>query len=248
MKAAQAIRGYKAQRNDLVGLILGCCLALIWYAPATIGHPSSDWYGATWKTGTRDGVTMDKRAEWNFVQGFPTGNKRARTLDGAQEWNQLGQTMTFGFQSTSPDFDTLAWGTCPGISNYQLDKIGWGDFGGAGYAGEPLAATGICTFPSDPSTLHSFKIKVNAAVPWYDGTGTPPSSSWDIWSVMAHEFGHATGRNIGGDGDGHFAESSIYCPAGADSGRHTMCPSVVSGTSQMRTPATHDSDTFGAAY
>jgi hypothetical protein len=104
----------------------------------------------------------------------------------------------------------------------------------------------MCVFSTATEKAYNFRIAFNQDAPWYKDNGNPPSGDYDTISVAAHEFGHATGRLKGGDGDGHFTEASTYCPV--SSARHTMCPSTYDGTSWQRSLETHDSDTFQNAY
>jgi hypothetical protein len=90
--------------------------------------------------------------------------------------------------------------------------------------------------------------------PLTSDTGDPPCPSGecevDLESIASHEFGHATGRVRGGDGDlGHFtqANNGAICNSNADE-HHTMCRSGVAGTTYDRTLNTHDKDTFESAY
>ena len=36
-------------------------------------------------------------------------------------------------------------------------------------------------------------MRFNNAVNWYTGTGSPPGSQFDWWSVATHEMGHCLG-------------------------------------------------------
>lgn len=133
--------------------------------------------------------------------------------------------------------------------------MGQGDFGAAGWSlSEALAKTATCVWSTAPDTLHSFKIKLNEDAPLYSGDDDPPLDKWDMESIMAHEFGHATGRDrspSGNGADGHFAESSTYCPGSGSSefgSRHTMCPSIFDGTRMQRSLEQHDRDIFQNAY
>lgn len=85
-----------------------------------------------------------------------------------------------------------------------------------------------------------FSMSIDAARTWYAGTGTPGSAQIDVFSVVSHEAGHATGWA------GHF---SLTESIGDDNaGQATMCPSVSPGTVRLRTLSSHDIHTFTAAY
>ena len=118
----------------------------------------------------------------------------------------------------------------------------------------------LCTFQdaggSDNNSLHSFQIKFDSTVTWYTGTGTPGSTEVDLWSLAAHEFGHATGRGktfggkatVGGDGFGHFLDSSSLCNVN-EADHHTMCQTnIATGQKWDRSLNTHDKDTFENKY
>lgn len=102
--------------------------------------------------------------------------------------------------------------------------------------------------------LSSFHIAADNMTNWYTGTGDASSgflgsgvgAEYDLWSVMSHEFGHATGYQSGGDGQGHFREEWDVCSD--DSNRHTMCPSTAYGTEMMRSSEPHDVHTARNAY
>ena len=209
-------------------------------------HPWADWYGQRWRTGTFEGVDQDQTVDWRFVNNFCCGTFRDSVQSGSTKWNAVsGVSMTFHFESSQDDYGGLSWDDCP--ANYQADRVGIGDFGDAGWSlNEPLAVTKLCPFADATDKAYNFRIKFNEDTPWYKDNGDPSNGQWDAISVAAHEFGHATGRTIGGDGSGHFLESSTYCPA--DSGRHTMCPSTFDGTSWQRSLEAHDIDTFQNAY
>ena len=74
---------------------------------------------------------------------------------------------------------------------------------------------------------------------WYTGVSTSvPSGKSDARSVAIHEFGHAAGFK------GHFEGTSLC----SGSIRQTMCPTLPSGTSYMRTLESHDKHTIVSAY
>lgn len=231
-------------------------LAVIWGAVALLGsasvgaHTASDWYPAKW--------VNDKNVNWKFASGFPTGTApRARVKNGAAKWNQLNQTMGFVFDSGA-DYASFSALTCPNTE--QKDAVHWGTIDGPG-TGAALAT--VCTFadaigpPGSNTSLHSFQLKFDSAENWFTSdSGTPGSNQPDMESLAAHEFGHATGRSrteggtqtAGGDGKGHFVNSSEYCTPTTEANHHTMCTSTPLGTTWDRSLNTHDIDTFQNAY
>lgn len=236
------------QLSALIGVM--AIAAALTPTPA-FGHAWSDWHRWRWTTTVIDGVQTDRNVQWRFVDNFPQGDGgRSRVLDAGARWNNVGTSLRFDYQASQPDWGSLGWGTCS--SSYQYDKVGWTAIGPSGFSNdEPLGQASSCTFGSNSSAAWNFKIRFNSGAPWYKGDGSVPSGKYDLWSVAMHEFGHATGRNRGGDGDGHFSESSTYCPnynASNFSTRHTMCPSTYSGTALQRTLETHDVDVLQNAY
>jgi len=76
---------------------------------------------------------------------------------------------------------------------------------------------------------------------WHQGSSTSvPSNSYDLRSVLIHEFGHASGFA------GHFSHSSITDCTGSD--RNTMCSGLPKGTSYKRSLESHDKHTIANAY
>lgn len=220
-------------------------------ATPALAHAWSDWHEFRWTTTVIDGIQTDRNVDWRFVDNFPTGDGgRSRVVDAANRWENVGTSLKFNYQSSQPDWGSLGWGTCS--SNYQYDKVGWTAIGASGFSNdEPLGQASSCRFGSTPTAGWDFRIRFNKDAPWYKGTDSVPSGKYDLFSVAMHEFGHVTGRTKGGDGSGHFKESSSYCPGPSSSSwseRHTMCPSTYSGTSLQRTLEAHDSDVLQNAY
>lgn len=187
-------------------------------------HPASDFYSYKWPS-------TDRNVDWSFDQEFPTDGKRDRAKDGAQQWNNVGTTMTFN--KLSGDWGGYAADVCP--TQEQKDGLHWGTIDGGGGT---LARTYRCV---SGSNLHSFQIKYDQAENWHGGTTDPGPNEADFWSVSAHEFGHATGWN------GHFSGTSSYCNANSTD-HHTLCPTTYLGTKWDRSLNTHDVHTFDNAY
>jgi hypothetical protein len=76
-------------------------------------------------------------------------------------------------------------------------------------------------------------------IPWFQGTGTPGASQFDLWSAMVHEFGHAVGIIE------HIVDVDCTHP-----GALTMCGSkgLHKGTTEMRTLEPHEDADFTNAY
>lgn len=213
------------KRNQISALILlGLVSGLVGASAAATAHPATDFYNEKWPS-NNDNV------EWRFDQEFPTGNKRDRVKDGAQEWNNVGQPMKF--EKLAGDFASFPANSCP--TEEQKDAVHWGGIDGSGGT---LAQTFICT---SGGNLFNFQIRLDQAENWHGGTTSPGPNEIDVWSVAAHEFGHGTGWR------GHFSSTSSLCNANATD-HHTMCPAYVLGTQYDRSLNTHDKHTFDNAY
>lgn len=195
---------------------------------------------------------------WGFVQGFPANTSapagaRDRVKNGHHAWNDLASPFTWAVRSTDyTDYNpNPAANGCPG---FETNGVHWKNL-----SGTTLGQTWVCTTSS--GKLHSAAIVIDCCGRnWYTGTGTPPPSTptlqfYDMWSVAAHEVGHAVGFNYGvveADGlkHGHFDEAGSYCTdEGGDSPtRMTMCPTIDWSATDWRTPELHDTHTFNALY
>lgn len=211
-------------------------------------HLASEYYGFFWTTGSQDGIATDQSAEWRFTDNFPSGQGlQNRVKNGAMAWNELPPDMSF--PESNGTVNGLNWDVqCPfppTQSAYQDNRVGWQSIPG----NEALAQAQYCGI--NETTLLNFRIRFDRDRNWYGGTDTPAPSEYDMWSVAGHEFGHAGGRAKGGDGDGHFLQTSPLCPD-VDSQhfdeRHTMCPSTPRGTRVQRSLEEHDRDVFRNAY
>ena len=244
------IRRYASIGTFVIGLGANVLVAGVSQA-----HDPNEYFDFKWKTGTIEGVDMDKSSDWRFVDNFPHNGARDDVRAAAYQWSKQNSTMKFNYESGQPDYDSLQWNAnCPyprTQAGYQKSKVGWGDIGADGYPqdGEALGVTTYCVFANHPNTLYWFKIKMNTDAPWAWGSETLTFAKYDLQSAIAHEFGHATGRAKGGVGSGHFGESWDVCPDYPNNGnRHTMCPAVESGTTVMRSLEQHDIDTFNQGY
>ena len=232
-----------------VGAVLVIALCVASLTPGiALGHSWGDWFKGRWRSEVINGVNNDRVPQWRFVDNYPMDGSRGVTHNGAQDWNGVS-AMAFDLDASKADYSSLQWDTTDCAEfQYQEDKVGWGNFGDAGWhTSEPLAVTKTFGWWSD-GAMYNFRIKGNNDVPWYVGTGEVPSNKWDLWGVMTHEFGHATGRTIGGsENDGHFSEGSSYCPSDYTA-RHTMCPTLDPGRKGQRYLEAHDLDTVQNAY
>ncbi|MDQ3983449.1 MAG: hypothetical protein M3271_12285, partial [Actinomycetota bacterium] len=86
-----------------------------------------------------------------------------------------------------------------------------------------------------------------STVNWYTGADPPGNNDTDIQAPATHEWGHATGREVGGVGSGHFGNGWDVC-AGTEAAHHTMCESVYTNVWWDRTLNDHDKDVFDGKY
>lgn len=228
-------------------LLVGLTLASLSASSTSQAHPAGDFYKAKWGSNRlTDGV------KWRFTQGFPGGNYRDRMKDAAARWNNLNQSMKFNFEQNQSDYSDFSFSSCPTSggpdgNGTEKDAMHWGPIDGVA-----IGQANLCTFyesgGTDANSYKSFQIKMDSNVTdWYVGTNDSFSGT-DLLGPAAHEFGHATGREVGGyDGDGHFDPNGTYCPL-TESGHHTMCASVIVNRSWDRSLNTHDKDAFQNAY
>jgi hypothetical protein len=74
------------------------------------------------------------------------------------------------------------------FGNNGVNTVGFGDVASIGCASNALACT--MTWPKTGSLISESDTRLNSAVTWVNGQA---SGKYDVWSVMAHEFGHSTG-------------------------------------------------------
>jgi len=219
--------------------------------------PNSDEYmqDTLWRT--------PRTVEWQFLQGFPTGAARTRTIDGFNSFNILNQPLKF---STSPGSDLapadvdFCSTTDPGPTTSYVE---WTDHNFS------LGTAQVCTaITVDPlggsfSAIDGFRIRLDSnlsynwgqAYWWLSKDNIPPAppTYQDLWSVMSHEVGHAAGMTTGGiDGDGHFDENSNHVCPGESSGeyleRETMCQTNLWQSRVHRNYDDHDRAVLLPAY
>jgi hypothetical protein len=230
-------------RKHLRGLVAAaaCSVVLVGATPAG-AHSAGVHYPVHWGVG--------QSVPTLYAPSYPGGEFRSRVGSAISQWNTRAGTNEPKFWQAgnaasevsitlcNPDFST------PNQIHYKdLDS----------YGGGVLGITYSCWRTSDRRMI-SFQLTIDNDRDWYTGTGDAndgflqacvPSCQHDLWSVLSHEFGHATGF-IGGPDNGHIGESDSACPE-SDS-RSTMCPSVAPGTERQRTLELHDYHTFQAAY
>lgn len=221
-------------RSSLCALLVALLLIVL-SAPGPAHRPSR-WYEARW---------ISRSVRWRLDNDFPRGNGiRRAVLKGSRQWNKAQTRLRFRRRSPRE-----AGGVEPCRRRRGNNFIHWKRIDGPG---GKLALTVTCTFGdgAGPNEMYSFEMIFDREEPWHtDPSSRPDPLEVDLWAVASHEFGHAGGRISGGpNGDGHFSESSRFCPGLVNPRRHTMCPSHDVIAVEMRTLEKHDIDVFRRAY
>lgn len=216
----------------LGSLALGVILS--WTAESTLAdHATTDYYSAdTWDAepvysiGFRDG-------------DLDTAEAKTSILSGDDEWDFVsGATIDFLWDFGEDSNITWDTNTCTTVPNSGPDLwILTDDLSGS------ILAFGVAEScgggPDDQeATIRLDDSRSN----WYTGSGSVPGGKFDLRSVATHEFGHVGFFGQGSAPD-HFPSS--LC---SGSSRQTMCSSIPSGTSYMRTLESHDEGAFADAY
>jgi hypothetical protein len=102
-------------------------------------------------------------------------------------------------------------------------------------ASNELART--CLFAPNGVMLGAH-VLIDADQGWYTGTGVPPAGRYDLWSVLAHELGHAYGR----------PRHESACPAKTDLHYPTMCVSYTATDTKWRDTEPIDRAPMTAMY
>jgi hypothetical protein len=186
-----------------------------------------------------------------FDRDVPGGPTRSRILNGAREWTDQGRQLVFVGHRRSV---SSSGETCQQFGGHaQSGVVHWRRIDGA--EGKLLAFNRNCRWISGPKAgyLAGFKQVYDSAEPWYMSSGEAPGEETDLWSVAAHEFGHAAGWR-----SSHYARNDPACERflqDPDTGqtyenlaRETMCASIPPGTSYQRSLGEHDLHTFTRVY
>jgi len=203
--------------------------AAVFPAGAHTAIGSGGYYNRRWK--------VDLHLPWRFASNYPTspGGWRNNVQNAVEQWNSQNQPLYWTLYGDVADF---TWTACP--STFERNVIHFQNADKPGYVK-------TCVWANDTNRIWSTNMNIDSSgTTWYIGTSTPGSTELDLWSVATHEWGHMSGSVTGGDGLGHFPESSSVCPS--DSTRQSMCPTIYAGTIWMFDTASHDEHTFQAAY
>jgi hypothetical protein len=103
-----------------------------------------------------------------------------RTKDGAAGWNDADFHFTFGADACA------SGGVYPSFNN--VNQVDYRSGLGAGV----LAQTSWF-YDATTGDIRECDMRFSSAIPWYTGTGIPPSTQYDWQSVAIHEMGHCLG-------------------------------------------------------
>lgn len=211
----------------LLGAVLITAISLAFTRPAA-AHAGSLLFHGTWSLAQRRAVQI-------FAESNLSGAALSRVLAGAKAWDRLGESLDFVWKGTK----NLSRDAC-NVATRGQNLIAMRPLDGRG---KDLATTYTCR---SGSTIVRFVMVFDSAEHWYTGTSTNvPSGRPDLWSVAAHEFGHAAGWAA------HFDDPGIglgLAICGNFSGQHTMCANHYGGTARQRSLGPHDADTFRELY
>jgi hypothetical protein len=189
---------------------------------------SGGYYNRRWK--------IDLHLPWYFANTFPGGAYRDKIVYGVGQWNAQNQPLYWTKYGDVADF---TWTSCP--ATFERNVIHFQNADKPGYVK-------VCVWAADTNRIWSTNMNIDSSgTNWYTGSSEPASNQIDLWSVATHEWGHMSGSVTGGgDGLGHFPESSTVCPT--DASRQSLCPTIYAGTTWMWDTESHDEHTFQAAY
>jgi hypothetical protein len=223
------MRGSKVGSAAFVGGALAPLLAI---GPALAHNPKPAPYIGDWLPTTRAWYY------WGTASLSTSPVAQDAINRGGDAWdNVTNANMAFSVGGTDL---SLMFGDCAN-NTYNRNGIFWEFIDGTVMDGWDIyGQVALCAVAtSDPTDyqIHSFDMRFDSGNTWYTSTGTPPANQPDLWSVAAHEFGHA-----GGFHDHWENYDSSLC------GAHTMCKTIPAGTTNRRSLELHDQHTFAIVY
>ncbi|CAA9502267.1 MAG: Matrixin [uncultured Solirubrobacteraceae bacterium] len=195
-------------------------------------------------------------------------------ISSGRTWNDAGGSLFFRAHR-SPSLPTIARvpdsnpdntfgskpapGDCKRTVGTDPEPVGIVKWVKGDGRGGTLARAGACEGTNAEGkvyTLTSFTMEVDRDENWfYRKRGKPKSTQVDMRSVVAHEFGHATGWGPHLDD----AKPKSYCPTNLPNSKlldpgtvgrfnQLMCKTYPRGTAFVRAPRTRDKRVFRSAY
>lgn len=205
-----------------------------------LGTPTSSAHNATDFYPTYSRWPKWSHPAWFIRDNFPTGDARIAVQNSFLTWN-AAYSGVYGEPQFDFDGPTTAVGDWSNACTTSFNGVYWRQ--GTSYSGTWFGKTNTCV---TPGYVTRFTLVVNQDQPWYVSSGNPPSTQWDLQSVVTHEVGHATGWV------GHFGPipSADVCNQSDPSAYMTMCgyDPTAKGTNKMRTLGQHDQHTLYNAY
>lgn len=204
-------------------------IAVLSLATPAQAHSGSDWYPYKWNLSE-----VGTNIKWGLMPDWYSNSAYdARMQDGADEWTNLAGNRDYNQRNDWNQNWTVA--SC---SNNQeqngVRKVG-------AYPGHPEFTAYTYRCPDNHGHLWSANIGVVDTYSFYTGTGVPGSGQLDLWSIAAHEFGHAMGFSPHWDTSG-----SVNICSGSEP-VHVMCKTLPAGVVR-NSPKDHDKHTFNDAY
>lgn len=201
--------------------------------------------GTAWASHTNWSSYYDSRWPYPVVQYSYTPSARAgfttgRVTDAVNQWNGVsGSDLTYQLHvDLANNYDPAAG--CPAFTRNGLH---WRYIDGTPSSNDKLGVTYRCTINAPTGkVMQNFEIALDSANNFYWGTGTPGTSQTDAWSVLSHEFGHASGWAK------HWDDTTAETFCADNSSQNTMCKYNYQGTARQRTLESHDQSLVSAAY
>lgn len=229
------MKPYVARRDPLV-LVMMALWLIFGAADPAAGHSTGIYYPKPWNVNALTPLVVPY--SFGNLPSIGTNSATGEFASvewGHQQWNALGQSLTFSTNGTESPVNYR-----PGCGQVPMDN--WIYQRGIDGAGGVLAETVYC-WTNATGRGHSFSITFDGSEDWYILSGDAPPGRIDLRSVAAHEFGHAAGQIPHWDDD---EDPLSICVEGT--AMETMCKFHYSGTERQRTLENHDRHTFTETY